>query len=151
MYADTQHTYTLDMLASSSPHKTYKKAVIWRICNHLSRIQRAVRLNSACFLICFHSGLSKLNLLIKAEKWNAEHYWRDANCVRVEIGEGVCVRDTGCAKGSGVSIAGQIILGKDIWWSQLAGHQHIHTVHVYMSDSSHKPLVEWASYIVNFI
>ncbi len=47
-----------------------------------------MRLNSACFLICFHSGLSKLNLLIKVEKLNAEHYWRDANCVSVEIGKG---------------------------------------------------------------
>ncbi len=33
----------------------------------------------------------------------------------------------GGAKGSAVSIAGQIILEEDIWWSQLAGHQHIHT------------------------
>ncbi len=41
--------------------------------------------------------------------------------------------DMGGAKGSGVSIAGQIILEEDIWWSQLAGHQHIHTyIHTYM-------------------
>ncbi len=55
----------------------------------------------------------------------------------------------GGVKGSGVSIAGQIILEENIWWSQLAGYHHIHT-YMPMSDSSPRPLVEWARYIVNF-
>lgn len=39
-------------------------------------------------LICFHSGLNKLNLLIKVVKWNAEHYWLDANAINRTEGEG---------------------------------------------------------------
>lgn len=39
-------------------------------------------------LICFHRGLNKLNLLIKVVKWNAEHYWLDANAINGTKGEG---------------------------------------------------------------
>lgn len=58
------------------------------LCGAPASLQPPLRGPILELLICFHSGLSKLNLLIKVVKWNPEPYWLDANAINVTEGEG---------------------------------------------------------------
>lgn len=72
----------------SAPHKLRRpdQQLAWLVWSHClpSPSWRPV----LELLICFHSSLNKLNLLIKVVKWNAEHYWLDANAINETEGEG---------------------------------------------------------------